>query len=712
MFQVGEVLQGKYRVSHLLGQGGFGQTYQVDDSGVTKVLKVLQSNYPKAIDLFQREARILSQLHHPGIPQVDPDAYFVTTANETTEAVHCLVMEWIPGLDLQQWLQQQQYQPITEDRAIAWLQQLSEILEQIHRQHYFHRDIKPSNIMLKPDGQLVLIDFGAVREETETYLRKQQDNITGTSIQTRGYAPPEQFQGKAVLQSDFFALGRTFVHLLTGIYPLDFPLDLQTGQLLWREAAPQISPKLANLIDHLMAPFPGQRPAHANAILQALTAIQQDGTTIPTSAGRETEQIWPDSAQWGQWRSLPLLRWHPWWKSVLISGLVSSLVMAARLGGGLQPIELRALDHGMRLRPPEKLDSRLLIITVDAADLKFQDQAGLDRQGTSLATAALVQLLEKLAPYQPRTIGLDIYRDRPSLPFPPNPNLSRSVTQRLIGICTGSAEFRDAPPHAAPSGLPAQQLGFSDIPLDYDDVVRRQLLGMESTRICPTDKSFSYRLATHYLDRLDIQDTVVNNQLRIGNKTFQWLDPNTAAYHQLGLLGGYEILLNYRANPQVAEQRSLSSVLSGALDAELPTLVKDRMILIGTIAKIAAPFDYHQTPYGNLSGVVLQAHMVSQLLGAVLDGRPTLWYWSQWGDGLWVWVWSWVGGIVMLRGRGRWFQGLAMLGVFVGLYGVCFVILLHGGWMPLIPTALSLVVTTIVSILIQSRVQTLQSQAQ
>lgn len=267
------LLQGRYRLIKLLGKGGFGKTFEVDDCGKRKVLKVLLKNYSQAVSLFQREAEVLSYLHHPGIPRVEPNSYFTVLPTNSQKPLHCLVMEKIEGSTLSQWLAAHGNQPISQEQAINWLEQLVEILEQLHKQHYFHRDIKPSNIMLKPNGQLVLIDFGAVREVTETYMAKlAQDKITG--VISPGFSPPEQAEGRAVPQSDFFSLGRTFVYLLTGTPPVKFPEDRKTGKLIWRINAPQISKSLAGLIDYLMAPFPGKRPHNVQEILNCIAEIK------------------------------------------------------------------------------------------------------------------------------------------------------------------------------------------------------------------------------------------------------------------------------------------------------------------------------------------------------------------------------------------------------------------------------------------------------
>jgi serine/threonine protein kinase len=277
-------LQNRYRVKRQLGEGGFGKTYEVDDCaehtlrerGTPKILKVLLLNDTKAVALFQQEARVLSQLRHPGIPRVEPNGYFTFLPAGRYQPLHCLVMEKIEGINLEEWLRQQGNQPISQAQALSWLKQLVEILHQVHQQLYFHRDIKPSNIMLTNNGQLVLIDFGSAREVSYSYLVKVSGEYDVTGIISPGYTPIEQVQGKAVPQSDFFALGRTFVYLLTGKSPNDFPEDPRTGELLWQHRAPQVSKTVTDLIDNLMAPFPANRPHNAQTILQRIAAIDHN----------------------------------------------------------------------------------------------------------------------------------------------------------------------------------------------------------------------------------------------------------------------------------------------------------------------------------------------------------------------------------------------------------------------------------------------------
>ncbi|MDP8964354.1 MAG: protein kinase [Cyanobacteriota bacterium] len=275
------LLQGRYQVMRLLSDSsGFGKVYEAYQGATPKILKVLKQKHnenPKVIELFQQEAAVLSQLNHPGIPKVPSDGYFQFTSSSCTEPVHCIVMEKIDGLDLKQWMRQQGNQPISEKQALNWLKQVANILHLVHQKNYFHRDIKPANIMIRSTGQLVLIDFGTARELTYTYLAEVGCGGNVTKISSVGYTPPEQEKGHAVPQSDFYALGRTFVYLLTGKQATDKAIyEPLTDRCHWRDLAPHISPQLADFIDKLMAPTAAARHKNTQDILDELDNLSQD----------------------------------------------------------------------------------------------------------------------------------------------------------------------------------------------------------------------------------------------------------------------------------------------------------------------------------------------------------------------------------------------------------------------------------------------------
>ncbi|MDV3353624.1 serine/threonine-protein kinase [Leptothoe sp. LEGE 181152] len=261
------LIEGRYRLLRPLrelDEWEPSEVFEIDDQGQTKVLKVLKKKILQP--LFEREAATLQTLKHPGIPQVDPDGYF--SLEIEGRQLYCLVMENIQGVNLDKWLQQ--HGPIDQAQAIDWIRQLVDLLAQLHKEELFHRDIKLANIMLRPTGQLALVDFGTVRPMTSTYFAKVAGQRDITSVVSPGYTPLEQINGRAVPQSDFYALGRSFVYLLTGKHPIDLPEDDTTGRLTWLDQAAQLDAWFVQLLDDMMAPFPGQRPLNAEVLLARL----------------------------------------------------------------------------------------------------------------------------------------------------------------------------------------------------------------------------------------------------------------------------------------------------------------------------------------------------------------------------------------------------------------------------------------------------------
>ncbi|MCA2642354.1 MULTISPECIES: serine/threonine-protein kinase [unclassified Microcystis] len=278
------LLNGQYRVSRLLSDTtGFGVVYEAFEGFTAKILKVLQekwNNEPKAVELFKREYDVLLELSRQNVTGVPRgDAYFQYSTREG-KILHCLVMEKVEGINLEQWLKQ--YDNLSQKRALKWLREITLILDKIHQQNWLHRDIKPPNIMLRNSGELVLIDFGTAREETQTYHQKVKgQQVTG--ITSAGYTPNEQQHGQAVIQSDFHALGRTFVHLLTRKHPLEI-YDPVNDVLSWREETENIHPLLLDFIEELMEKLPENRPANTRVILQRLDEIERQLKLPPTPA--------------------------------------------------------------------------------------------------------------------------------------------------------------------------------------------------------------------------------------------------------------------------------------------------------------------------------------------------------------------------------------------------------------------------------------------
>lgn len=270
----------------------YSELFEVIDleTSEIRVLKVLKTPllrlleppmYEKLVSLFKREAEILRNLRHPGIPRVRLDDFFTFDLTTSPNQLYCICMPKIEGITLKQWLKRGEI--LTHAQALDWLRQIAEILDYVHQNGFFHRDIKPTNIMLQPNGKLMLIDFGGARPITQSYLAKlsTEDNETDTpkfddvtSLVSMEYSPLEQFNGKALPQSDFYALGRTFIELTTRKKLAGLSIDKQTGYTTWRKYAPQIKKPLADLIDEMVAIAPGDRPKNTRLLLHAINRLE------------------------------------------------------------------------------------------------------------------------------------------------------------------------------------------------------------------------------------------------------------------------------------------------------------------------------------------------------------------------------------------------------------------------------------------------------
>ncbi|MEL6334523.1 MAG: CHASE2 domain-containing protein [Cyanobacteria bacterium J06626_26] len=154
------------------------------------------------------------------------------------------------------------------------------------------------------------------------------------------------------------------------------------------------------------------------------------------------------------------------------------------------------------------------------------------------------------------------------------------------------------------------------------------------------------------------------------------------------------MLLNYRFQPKPAHRISFAEAVKGKIDDEL---IRDRIVLIGVTDKQLGQ-DYRKTPYGELPGVWIHAHGISQVLGAVMDNRALLWVlpqwsWIQWGDILWIWAWAVMGGLLVWRMRSTLLLVGASLAASLCLHQICLFILVQGGWLPFVPALLALVGT-------------------
>jgi serine/threonine-protein kinase len=258
----------RYQVLRTLGQGGMGTTYLAwDKTGklqgrpsllVLKEMNADMAQISKAQELFEREARTLKTLNHPGIPRYYD--FFVEGGKKY------LAMELIHGQDLEQRVLTTG--PVTLPQAIEWTIQTCDILGYIHScdPPLIHRDIKPANLMVRHrDNQVCLLDFGAVKEI---------GTVPGTRIGAEGYSAPEQDRGQPCTQSDLYAIGPTIIFLLTSATPLKF--YRRDGSIYGFDTSkiPTITPQLREVIDRLCQPIPRDRYQTAKELSEALAACR------------------------------------------------------------------------------------------------------------------------------------------------------------------------------------------------------------------------------------------------------------------------------------------------------------------------------------------------------------------------------------------------------------------------------------------------------
>ncbi|MEH2125199.1 CHASE2 domain-containing serine/threonine-protein kinase [Nostoc sp.] len=389
---------------------------------------------------------------------------------------------------------------------------------------------------------------------------------------------------------------------------------------------------------------------------------------------------------------------------ILSSAIATILLVGIQKLGVFEPLEMKVYDQMMQLRADPGPDTRLLIVALSEKDIQ--------KWNWPLSSELLDRLLGKLEEYQPRVIGLDIFRD---LPVPPgHDKLLQRLQQSdiIIPICKHSGS--NNPGIAPPKGVEAERVGFNDVVEDTDATIRRNLLlvSAEESDSCQSTYSFSLQLALKYLEVGGIQlEFTPKKELQLRNTVFKPLQSNAGGYQKADT-NGYQILLNYRSGHQVAQQVTITEVLANQVK---PDLVKNRIILIGSTANSLN--DIFNTPFasgksdnsGKMAGIEIHAHSVSQILSAVLNKQPLFWFLPEWGKVLWIWGWTVIGGLLVWRIQHPLGLGLAAATALAVLFGANFVIFTQAGWFPVIPPALGLVFTA-GSVLAYSAYQTKQEQ--
>lgn len=258
MAEAGLIIGGKYEILTELGKGGMSVVYLARDTHLNKqwaVKEIRKKGREKEDDVVIKslrvEAEMMKKLDHPALPRI-------VDIIENNVTIY-VVMDYIEGLSLDKILAEYGAQP--EELVIEWGKQICDALIYLHRQKppIIYRDMKPANVMLNPEGNIKIIDFGIAREY------KEQRLADTALLGTRGYAPPEQYNGQTDARSDIFALGMTMHHLLTGIDPRAG--EAYAPVRMWN---PELSEGIELIINKCVEPAPENRYQNCQDVLYDL----------------------------------------------------------------------------------------------------------------------------------------------------------------------------------------------------------------------------------------------------------------------------------------------------------------------------------------------------------------------------------------------------------------------------------------------------------
>lgn len=265
MLEIGSLVDGKYKILNKVGQGGMSVVYLAMNEKANKqwAVKEVRKDGIKDFEVVKQglvaETDILKKLNHPNLPSIvdviDTDDSFI------------IIMDYIQGNSLNKALDEFGAQP--QEHVIAWAKQLCDVLGYLHSRTpaIIYRDMKPANVMLKPDGNVTLIDFGTAREFKEKNLADT------TCLGTVGYAAPEQFggMGQTDARTDIYCLGATLYHLVTGMNPCEPPYEIKPI----REINPSLSSGLERIILKCTQRDPNDRYQSAAELMYALEHYEE-----------------------------------------------------------------------------------------------------------------------------------------------------------------------------------------------------------------------------------------------------------------------------------------------------------------------------------------------------------------------------------------------------------------------------------------------------
>jgi CHASE2 domain-containing sensor protein/predicted Ser/Thr protein kinase len=389
----------------------------------------------------------------------------------------------------------------------------------------------------------------------------------------------------------------------------------------------------------------------------------------------------------------------------LLTGLLlTGVIVIVKKGGGLESMELAAYDQATRWRPVEKPDPRLLVVGITEQDIA--------KYKYPLPDAVLNTALQRLIDQQAFIVGFDLVRDGAQGKL----LKTLQTADQIVAICNHGSK-KTAVFHSPP-GVPAEKVGFVDIPIDPDGITRRAALligGVDPQAGCPANKSLALQLAETYLAN---QHNVIpgfdqkSKSYQLGKLAVPMITANAGGYSQADI-NGYPILLKYRHPQTVAKIVSLTDVLENKITA---SDIKDRVVLIGSIA--GSLKDEFRTPYSAgraednvMPGVLVHAQITSQLMSLALDNRSLMHFWPEWSEYVWLLGGTLVGSYLAwyIRHPGKLAGAIGGAGsTVVGVSGLLFI---NSVWFPVVTPLLGLLSSALVTAAWRSY-QTSQKQQQ
>ena len=385
--RVGAVLQGRYRILGFLGRGGMGCVYQCEDlrlSGKRWAVKEMLVFDPASQDQieesFKREAQILSRLRHRNLPMIVD--YFIEDSKQY------LVMEYIEGENLAQWIQREG--AASELQAMRWALELSQVLDYLHRQEkpVIFRDLKPDNTIITEDRHIKLVDFGLARQFDPS---KRRDTQASGSV---GYAPPEQWEDAAQTdeRSDIYSLGATLFYVLTGRPPSPV-----YGSQRLRPYRPELDAGCEAIVLKCLQPEPSQRYANSGELIRDLllwlskqpTSAPATGGARPTTSTPATNPATPEPAAAEPPPAdppLPRPPLTPPWVLRWLQGSTAVFVFTAFLG--LQ-------QYWASKAPPEALQDPITRILTQSADEKARARSLIEAREYARALEQLDKVITR-----------------------------------------------------------------------------------------------------------------------------------------------------------------------------------------------------------------------------------------------------------------------------------------------------------------------------